>query len=385
MNFDGKILMPFTIQNFSIYYDRYVEIIYDNFKFLYDLQYSKFILNANYKDLILIDKNLIFVKDFNGFVDIYNHDSLKINNDFLENVRFCDNSIIICKIKLGWIIYDYNGNVIFLDKENKYTSIDVTDDDIKNIRLKQKKANNYFIYGLADIKGNIIIPCYSDSPIKVFQYKDEFYYILRKYKKEYLCNQKGQILSSKYDLIKKGEEGICIAYNGQYTIESDKLNFIDGIFYAITLDGKVIFSLKSQNLFSFKHGLATIKQNNKYGKVNLNGEIVIPPIYDKLNALSNGLIAAYIKDKWGYIDKYNNTIIDFKYDQAYDFDDDGEAYVELNGYSSKINIKGEYIEEMERISRDDYSYCNRIDDDTYIRDGLAEAFNDDPSNYWNID
>ena len=93
--------------------------------------------------------------------------------------------------------------------------------------------------------------------------------------------------------------------------------------------------------------------NDKYGKINTEGEIIIQPKYDKLEAYENGLIAACKDCQWGYIDCNDNVIVDFQYEVADSFDE--------------------------------CSYSTSIDDDTYIKDGLAEAFNDDPSNYWNID
>mgnify|MGYP003289376982 CR=1 FL=1 len=382
IDFDGRVLMPFTSQEFGIYFHRYVEVVYDHFKLLYDLKSSKLILNAIYKDFRYICDNYTIVNTTDGLFDIYDTNSLKLNDKSFETVDFSNSQMIVCKSSQGWFVYDLNGSIVFSDIENKYISVQIFDDG--HICLKQKKENGYNIYGLADSTGRIIFPCYSDSPIKVFQHEGDFYYILKKYKKEYLCNSNGHILSAKYDLIKTGNEGICIVYDGQYAVEYDKINYYDGVFYAITLDGKVKFSIKCQNLFAYKNGLATIKQNDKYGKVNLEGEIVIPPKYDYIGTFSYGLIAVCANNLWGYIDIHNNTVVDIKYDRADDFDEDGKAYVELDGYCSHINTKGEHIDDEERIIGYN-NYYDSIDEDTYIRDGIAEAFNDDPANYWNID
>jgi hypothetical protein len=383
INFAGEILMPFTFQEFHIYYSRYAEVIYDNLKLIYDLELSKLILNANYKDLVSINDNFIIVKTHEGLIDLYNLNSLKINDESIESIDWSHYLMFVCKSRRGWIVYDMDGNVVFVDTENKYSSIKITEDE--HISLKQKKDNNYHIYGLANSNGRIIFPCYSDSPIKVFKNDGEFYYILKKYNKQYLCNSNGQIISAKYDLIMRGREGICIAYEGQYTIEYDGINYMNDKFYALSLDGKVKFSIRCQNLFSFRQGLATIKQNGKFGKVNINGEIIIPPMYDKIGIYRNGLIAVRIDSVWGYIDINNNIVIDVKYDRADDFDEKGEAYVELNGCCARINALGEHIEEWEREPEYSTSSYDSIDEDTYIRDGIAEAFNDDPTNYWNID
>lgn len=351
MDFNGNLLMPFTSQFFTLHDFGYAEVIYDNFRLVYDLNTSRIILNANYSQLLHICEKLTVVIGYSGAYEIYNRDSLKINVDTLEYVSVCDNKILICKTKTGWLVYDQDGNIIFSDAEQKYTSIEISDDD--HLLLKQYKSNNYPIYGLADINGNIIFPCYSDAPIKVFQDGNDSYFIIRKYKKEYLCNRNGQILSAKYDRVNRASEGICIAFDGKVILEDDKVYTNDGTFYALTLDGKVKFKINCQYLFPYSNGLATIMINDKYGKINTEGEIIIQPKYDKLEAYENGLIAACKDCQWGYIDCNDNVIVDFQYEVADSFDE--------------------------------CSYSTSIDDDTYIKDGLAEAFNDDPSNYWNID
>jgi hypothetical protein len=108
-------------------------------------------------------------------------------------------------------------------------------------------------------------------------------------------------------------------------------------------------------------------------------------MYDSLDGFSCDLIPARKRTRWGYIDQFNNIVIPFQYDNAYTFNENGEAYVEIDGYRKRINTKGEYIGDEERLQNSHHYHYDSIDDDAYIKDGIAEAFNDDPSNYWNID
>ena len=54
--------------------------------------------------------------------------------------------------------------------------------------------------------------------------------------------------------------------------------------------------------------------NQKYGLINSNGEILIDFIYDKIITYKNSLFIAKLNDKYGIIDKNNKTILDFNYD-----------------------------------------------------------------------
>jgi hypothetical protein len=121
--------------------------------------------------------------------------------------------------------------------------------------------------------------------------------------------------------------------------------------------------------------------------VNTKGEIVIPPEYEAVGAVKCGLVAACKYGRWGYLDEKNNIVIDFEYKEAEDFDDEGKAQVKIKGSCATINTKGELLTEWEHDpDYVDYGYSyDSVDEATYIKDGLAEAFNGDPSNYWNID
>lgn len=383
INFAGELLMPFTPQELVIHNSRYAEATYSDLKLLYDLLKPKLVLVEKYDYIEQITDSLIVIRKVNGTVEIYSHDSLKLNNETIEDVTFVKD-MIVSKTNKGWIIYDSNANILFEDNERKYNSVKITKDGY--ISLSQLNQNNYPIYGVAELNGNILLPCYSDSPIKVFQDKGELYYILNKYKKAYICNSKGQIVSPKYDFISKGREGTCIAFEGKFTRDLDgEISGENGIFYAISLDGHVKFTIRCQYLYSFRNGYATIKQDYHYGKVNTKGEIVIPPKYEAVGAVKCGLIAACKYGYWGYLDESNNIVIGFQYKAAEDFDEEGKAQVQEKGFCATINTKGELLSEWERDpDYVEFSY-DSIDEATYIKDGLAEAFNGDPSNYWNID
>lgn len=90
----------------------------------------------------------------------------------------------------------------------------------------------------------------------------------------------------------------------------------------------------------FKDGLALIVDNNmKRGFINIKGVVVIPLIYDDASMFFNGLARVTINKKNGYIDKQGHIIIPLKYDYADDFRD-SVARVSLNfkyGFINRVN------------------------------------------------
>lgn len=66
---------------------------------------------------------------------------------------------------------------------------------------------------------------------------------------------------------------------------------------------------------------------------------------DKL--FKNGLIAVQLNGKWGYINSSGKTVLDFKYDSAFNFSDCNLALVGENGKFGYINKKGEYVIPLE--------------------------------------
>lgn len=104
-------------------------------------------------------------------------------------------------------------------------------------------------------------------------------------------------------------------------------------------------------------GLFRIIEDDKIGFANLNGEIVIKPVFTAALPFHEGLAAfcencilvkqgdhqSWQKGKWGFIDTAGNIIIPAKYDNVVDGFHRGKAMVEYNGETVVINSKGKII------------------------------------------
>ena len=96
----------------------------------------------------------------------------------------------------------------------------------------------------------------------------------------------------------------------------------------IDLDGKLIIPAIYDKVESFKNGQVIVQLNNKYGLIDLNGKSLIPCMYDEVKAFSEGLANVKINEKWGYIDINNNIIIKAQFKAAAPFHE-GLAAVQL--------------------------------------------------------
>lgn len=87
-----------------------------------------------------------------------------------------------------------------------------------------------------------------------------------------------------------------------------------------------------------KNGLAFFEQNNKYGYINTQGQIVIPATYDRAyNFKYNGLAVVKNNGKYGVINAKGQIVIPATFDDVGDFSANGLAKVEL---SDKYQLKG---------------------------------------------
>ena len=154
-------------------------------------------------------------------------------------------------------------------------------------------------WGCIDKKGRIVIPCIYD---KSFYFRDEGVAEVIKDNKVLVINKSNHVFRNIVGFYKNWEDN----YNNYLTY--------------------------------FQEGFGKVCEEGKYGFANLDGEIVIPYLYDSAGAFSDGLAKAKKADSWGYIDMIGRQISDFKYFDAGDFKY-GHAVVAIQKY----NEKGEYL------------------------------------------
>ena len=152
-------------------------------------------------------------------------------------------------------------------------------------------------------------------------------------------------------------------------------------------------------LFSKFEQIAIVQDTvtQKYGFINLTGDVVIPCIYQEVLDFYRGLAAVQHVEtkKWGYINEKNEVIIPFAYDKATNFEHN--IYNELPGFQGLACVNIGITDEVDRIIPDGkwglinwdgevilpvkYGYISPIIENmAYILDG--ERY--DISNHWEI-
>jgi len=91
----------------------------------------------------------------------------------------------------------------------------------------------------------------------------------------------------------------------------------------------------------------SVKNNNKYGVLNTQGELIIDCQYDLARGFDkNGLALIKINEKYGFINMNNELIIQPVYEYVSDFYD-GLASVKVNGNRKFIDTSGNFISQKE--------------------------------------
>ncbi|MBD2302010.1 WG repeat-containing protein [Nostoc sp. FACHB-190] len=109
----------------------------------------------------------------------------------------------------------------------------------------------------------------------------------------------------------------------------------------------------------FAEGFAPVKVKDKWGFINIQGQITIPPQYDKVgessspyddidddewssSSFSEGLAGIKLNRKWGFINQSGELVIPYQYDKVQKFSG-GVATVQVNGLWGVINPEGKWI------------------------------------------
>lgn len=244
------------------------------------------ILDCKYQDIKALNNSEIFCVKEEDKYKVIDENGKVIFNEKFDNIETIKDNIIVYQYKDKYCAYDVKNNKK-LDKtykELKYTT--------NNLFIAKLDDN----YGIIDIDNNIKIKeNYSN-----INYYDE----LDIYELEEKDGNLNTILNSKLEQITTG-----IVNEVNYEKSYIKIWTEEGYNYC-RLNGETISSkdvLTNNNLF-------LSKQNNKYGFVDKNGNVVIDYIYDDAREQNEfGYISVKKDGLWGSINNKGNIICETKY------------------------------------------------------------------------
>ena len=169
----------------------------------------------------------------------------------------------------------------------------------------------WFIYKQIEKKGRE----YEIEKISVENYA---YFILRQDGKYGVINKTGDIVihpEYKNVIIPNPQKAVFICYD-----ENNETKVFNQNNEQIFSDYTQIEPIRLKNIASdlmYEKNLLTYEQNEKVGLINLEGEVIVKPIYESIEGLpyKEGELLVQLEGKYGVINNKGNYLVDPEYDQ----------------------------------------------------------------------
>jgi len=144
-------------------------------------------------------------------------------------------------------------------------------------------------------------------------------------------------IEPRYDLVYSFSDGLAMVMVGSKT-------------FFINRDGVSVFTSGFDHINTeFSEGVAGFKHKDKWGFVNKQGDVVIEPRFEHAWKFQEGMARIYQKGSVGFINKDGIVVIKPQYKRAYDFSE-GLAMVEKDGVNGFIDKEGNMV-----ISKPEFS------------------------------
>lgn len=153
-------------------------------------------------------------------------------------------------------------------------------------------------WGLADLKGNILLEARYDSVQSPVRLEDEIRFPVLVWRKG-----KGTLAGPKGLL---GEES-----SGKWLSAGEGLWFLkeDDQFQLINAQGKIQGELRFEEVRPFSEGNAEVKSAGKWGFINSTGRMVIPARFEDVMPYQNSIAYARENGKWGVLKKNGSWLV----------------------------------------------------------------------------
>ena len=137
--------------------------------------------------------------------------------------------------------------------------------------------------------------------------------------------------------------------------------FING--YAIYSKGGELFPKLEEDVYNSLYNERVRVINSKYGIININGKEVVPPIYNSIKFLRNGLFAARlghsVDEKWIIISPLGEVVIPDVFSEVYTTNSENMLVI-IDGVKSSnykysrgkwgiIDKSGKYLKDLQHI------------------------------------
>ena len=111
----------------------------------------------------------------------------------------------------------------------------------------------------------------------------------------------------------------------------------------INLEGKIVVGPVFEDARPFSEGLAPVRLNGRWGAINAKGQVVIECIYENLGLkFSEGRIIFSAGNRTGVLARGGSIVVPPKYSSVSDFSE-GTAFVSDGNHYGYINLRGEEV------------------------------------------
>ncbi len=190
---------------------------------------------------------------------------------------------------------------ITIDKNEKYGVI------LENRNIKINNEYNYLEY----LHDNYFIAAKEDGELGIINSED------------------GIVVNFEYDVIQK--------IDGTNIVEAKKLN--GNVSDLFSIDMQKVLSTSNLNIYINENYIQAISDEIKF--FNYNGT----ELTNKQAMPQNKLYASKKEGKWGFVNKQNGVVVDYKYDMVTEFNEYGFAAIKSGELWGIINEEGEIVQE----------------------------------------
>ncbi|MEO0202158.1 MAG: WG repeat-containing protein [candidate division WOR-3 bacterium] len=309
----GKFVVPLRFEAIGEIKDSFVEINYEGFWGLMKLD-QKFVIEPKFEDILYFD-SLVWFKENNkwGLMDLKKRIIIKPN--FSEIIRFGEINFLKFKLDEKWGIISSRGKII---SEAKFDNVTFLGD---KYFLVEKDG----LKGVIDTGGNILIPIrFKDISYNTnkFAFYDGKYWTYKNLKFSYIEILNNVLLAQKDNFF-----GI-LDTSGNIVLEFhyDSIRIFENFIFAKTKKYWKIFGsnfveiVRDVDSFEIQESLLKFRKMNKWGLIDMNGNIISGAIYDYIDKIDENGILRVVKDnKFGLLRFDGELILEPRYKFIYKF------------------------------------------------------------------
>lgn len=242
--------------------------------------------------------------------------------------------ILVVALIAGAVCFFFFGNPIA--KVNDSEELNLFEENLVSVCKDGK-------WGYMNKSGEIVID-YQFEDVGIFK-EDGLAYVVTDGKYGFIDKTGAYIINPQYDDAGPYCDGLAYVKHGE------EYGYVNTL-------GEVAIKYQYDNAYSFRNGYAVVVVGENWGIIDETGKYVINPqystgyygleVYYVTSALSvdnieDILIPAMKDEKYGYIDVNGNIVIDFQFDDAFVFSDEGYAVVCVGEKYGLIDRTGKYV------------------------------------------